>query len=253
VTIIEEDLQRLTMSQTIKLKKGFDINLIGKADKKIVDITQPETFALKPTDFKGISRPKVMVEEGDNVKAGTPVMFDKAQPDIMFCAPVSGEIVEIKRGEKRKLLEIKILADKQIEYIEHKKCSVSDIANMNRDELADHMKKSGVWPFVIQRPFGIVADSDAEPKAIFISGFDSHPLAPDLAFLLEGDDQYFQAGIDVLKKFTQGNIHLNISSDAEVPHLYAHTKGVQLNNFPMVATATGSTVQTISPLLIGSR
>ena len=90
------------MSHTIKLKKGFDINLAGKAEKKFAECDQPETFALKPTDFIGIQRPKVMVSEGDTVKAGTPLLFCKMMEDVKYCAPVSGEIVEIKRGEKRK-------------------------------------------------------------------------------------------------------------------------------------------------------
>ena len=93
------------MSQTIKLKKGFNLNLAGKAENKIIEVSQPETFAVKPTDFSGLSRPKMMIKEGDNVKAGSPLFFERNQEDILYTAPVSGEIVEIKRGEKRKVLE----------------------------------------------------------------------------------------------------------------------------------------------------
>ena len=120
------------MSQTIKLKKGFTINLAGKAEKKFAECDQPETFALKPTDFLGIQRPKVMVSEGDTVKAGTPLLFCKMMEDVKYCAPVSGEIVEIKRGEKRKLLEIKILADKKIVSENFKKFSVSDLVKVEK-------------------------------------------------------------------------------------------------------------------------
>jgi Na+-transporting NADH:ubiquinone oxidoreductase subunit A len=97
------------MSKIIKLKKGFDINLAGKAEKKISSSVHPDTFAIKPTDFIGMKRPKLLVSEGDNVKAGTPILSDKMQENVMYCSPVSGEIVEVKRGAKRKLLEIKIL------------------------------------------------------------------------------------------------------------------------------------------------
>ena len=205
------------MSKTIKLKKGFDINLVGKAEKKIAETSQPETFALKPDDFVGMQRPKMLVNEGDNVKAGTPIFHDKKNEQVMYCAPVSGEIVEIKRGEKRKILEVKILADKEVQYEEFNKYSVSDLNNLTREQAQEQLHKSGAWVNVIQRPFGIVADSNDSPKSIFISGFDSHPLAPDYGVLFNGQEQYIQAGIDVLSKFTEGTIHFNLRGNAEIP------------------------------------
>jgi Na+-transporting NADH:ubiquinone oxidoreductase subunit A len=217
------------MSQTIKLKKGFDINLVGKAEKKVAELDQPETFALRPTDFVGISRPKLMVKEGDTVKAGTPLLQDKISEQIVFCSPVSGEIAEIIRGEKRKLLEVRILADKEIIYEQFDKKTVSDIAAMNRDEVVREIAKRGVWPQLIQRPFGVVADINQTPKSIFISAFDSHPLAPDTAFTLQGEDHNFQAGLDAIKKLTAGTIHLNLDGNGEVPQMFAHAKGVQVN------------------------
>ena len=109
------------MGKFIRLKKGFSINLVGKASTKVVEIDQSETVVIKPTDFYGIYMPKVMVNVGDSVKAGTPLFHDKRHEQIVFTAPVSGEIVEVKRGEKRKLLEIKILADKKVEFESFKK------------------------------------------------------------------------------------------------------------------------------------
>ena len=183
------------MSHTIKLKKGFNINLAGKAEKKLAECDQPKTFALKPTDFPGIQRPKLMVQEGDTVKAGTPILYCKMMEEVKYSAPVSGEIVEVKRGDKRKLLEVKILADKEIKSEEHKKFSVSDISKLEKEEAIELMKKSGVWPNIIQRPYGIVANPQDTPKSIFISTFDTSPLAPDLDFALKGEEKYFQAGI----------------------------------------------------------
>ncbi|HNP19190.1 MAG TPA: Na(+)-translocating NADH-quinone reductase subunit A [Fulvivirga sp.] len=219
------------MSKFIKLKKGFDINLAGKAEKRLAEVDQPETFAYKPTSFHGLLRPKVTVNEGDTVKAGAPILFDKKNEKVIHVAPVSGEIVEIKRGEKRKLLEVVILADKQMEYVQHKKYSVSDIGNATREEAVEHLLSSGAWVNIVQRPFGIIADPEEAPKAIFISAFDSNPLAPDYDMLFKGEDQYFQAGIDVIKKLTPGLIHLNINSDHEVAQIFAHAKNVQLNKF----------------------
>lgn len=219
------------MGKFIRLKKGFDINLAGKAAPKLSSAEQPETFAIKPTDFQGIYMPKVVVNEGDTVKAGSPLFHDKKKEKIVFTSPVSGEVVEVRRGEKRKLLEVVILADRTIEYVSFPKYTVSEIGAVSREKAQVQMLASGVWLNLIQRPYGIVADPEETPKSIFISGFDSHPLAPDYNFLFKGQEQFFQAGIDILKKFTQGQIHLNVHSAREISPVFAQAKGVELNKF----------------------
>ncbi|WP_020531342.1 Na(+)-translocating NADH-quinone reductase subunit A [Flexithrix dorotheae] len=219
------------MSQTIKLKKGFNINLAGKAEKKIGQVETPETFAIKPSDFPGMIRPKVTVKVGDKVNAGDTIMFDKKLDAVLYTAPVSGEVIEINRGEKRKLINIKILADKEISYKEFKKHTVSEISTLSREEAQQQLLESGVWPNLVQRPYAVVANPEDTPKAIFISAFDSNPLAPSYDFLLKDQDKYFQAGVDVLKKFTKGSIHVNIDGNAEVSQLFTHTKNVQINKF----------------------
>jgi Na+-transporting NADH:ubiquinone oxidoreductase subunit A len=241
------------MSHTIKLKKGYNINLAGKADKKLAECDQPKTFALKPTDFQGIERPKLMVDEGDTVKAGTPILFCKRMEDVKYSAPVSGEIVEVKRGEKRKLLEIKILADKEIKYEEYKKFSVSDLSNIEREEAIELMKKSGVWPNIIQRPYGIVANPEDTPKSIFISSFDTSPLAPDLDFALKGEDKYFQAGIDILGKLTPGKVNLGINGNGEISGLFSNVKNCEIHKFlgKHPAGNVGVQIHHIDPIVKG--
>jgi Na+-transporting NADH:ubiquinone oxidoreductase subunit A len=219
------------MSKTIKLNKGFNINLAGKAQQKLIEGTKPTTYAVKPSDFPGIVRPKLLVKEGDTVKAGTPILFDRQLEEVMYCSPVSGEIAEIVRGEKRKLLEVRIIADQEVSFESFNKYSISDLQGVKREEAQAQMLNSGVWPHLVQRPFGIVANPSDTPKAIFISGFDSNPLAPDYAFIYKGEDQYFQAGIDVLKKFTAGTIHLGLNADGEVSSMFAKVKGVEITKF----------------------
>ena len=219
------------MSKFVKLRKGFNIKLTGAANKRLVESITPNVFALKPSDFNGIDRPKLLVAEGDSVKAGSPLMFDKMQPDVKFTAPVSGEVIEVKRGKKRRLLEIKILADQQLEYLDFHRYTVSELNNLSREEILKNLLPSGIWPRFIQRPYGIIANPQDKPKAIFISSFDSHPLAPGYDFLLKGDDQYFQTGLDLIKRLTPGKVHLNIDSDAEVTPLFGAVTGVQVNKF----------------------
>lgn len=238
------------MSEIIKLKRGFDINLAGKAEKKVVDVAQPETFALKPTDFHGISRPKLLVNEGDTVKAGTPILFDKKNNRVMHTAPVSGEIAEIRRGEKRRLEEVVILADKEVEFESFKKVSISDLQNLSREEILDQMLNSGVFLNIVQRPFGVVANPEETPKAIFISGFDSHPLAPDYGVLYKGEEKYFNAGIEALKKLTSGTIHLNLRGNDEVPTVFSNVDHVQVNKFtgPHPAGCVGVQIHHLNPI-----
>lgn len=219
------------MGKFIRLKKGFDINLAGKASPNVVTVDQPETFAIKPTDFQGVYLPKVVVREGDSVKAGSILFHDKRKENVVFTAPVSGEVVEIKRGDKRKLLEVKILADKTIEYVQFDKYSVSDIANLSWEKAQQQLLESGVWVNLIQRPFGTFADPAEKPKSIFISAFDSSPLAPDYNILFKGQEHYFQTGIDILKKFTSGHIHVNVHSEREISGVFSQVKGVELNKF----------------------
>lgn len=217
------------MSKTIKLKKGFNLNLSGKPEQKITEVPHPETFALKPTDFAGIDRPKLLVKEGDNVKAGSPIFYDKPFEHVMYASPVSGEIVEIKRGEKRKVLEIKILADKEVEFEKFKSYSSSDLTGLSKEDAKNQLLASGVWPGILQRPFGIVANPEDEPKSIFVSAFDTNPHAPDYAFLLQGKEHYFQAGLDILKKFTSGLVHLNIDGASEVSQIFSNVNNVEVN------------------------
>lgn len=231
------------MSKIVKLKKGFEIKLVGKAEKELIDFQPAKTFAVKPTDFIGMNRPKVVVNEGDNVKAGTPILYDRKLEKVLYVAPVSGEIVEIKRGKKRKILEVKILADKEVEYEQFKTFSEDEIHSASREQVIAHITQGGGWPQLIQRPYGVVADPDDEPKAIFISGFDTHPLAPDLDFTLQGKDRFFQAGLDVLKKLTTGMVHLNLRDSPNKATAFSDAKGVQINRFSGIHPAGNVGVQ----------
>ncbi len=238
------------MSKQIKIKKGFDINLKGKADKNIGDFAKSEMYAVKPSDFIHVSRPKLEVAEGDKVKAGDPIFFDKVQETVKFLSPVSGEVTEIIRGEKRRLLEIRIKADGADSYAEFKKYSTSDIAGISKDEALNNMCAGGVWPHIIQRPYAVVANPADTPKAIHISSFDSAPLSCDLGFALKDDKENFQAGLDILKKFTNGVVHLNVHTDAEVSPVFEHTNGTQLNKFsgPHPAGNVGVQIHHLDPI-----
>ena len=202
------------MSLKFNLKKGFDINLDGNAIEEIGSEFKSNSFAIKPTDFINITRPKLLVDVGDDVKAGTPVVYDKLSENIMYCSPVSGEVIDIIRGDKRRLEEIRILPDKTNKFLNHKKYSEKEIQKLSREDIINNLTRSGVWPNLIQRPFGLVADSEVEPKSIHISFFDSSPLAPNYSFIYKEELENIEFGLLVLSKLTNGKIHLNHNSES---------------------------------------
>ncbi len=214
------------MSKTIKIRKGLDIRLKGEADKVKVDAPMAKTFAIKPTDFHGLT-PKMIKKEGEKVKAGTPIFFDKYRDQIQYVSPVSGTVKEIKRGAKRKILEVIIEADSAIEY---KIAEVKSPESYSKEEAKSLLLSKGMWPMIKMRPLDIVANPEDEPKAIFISGFDSHPLAPDYDFLMHGNDAEFQAGVSVLSKLTDGNINLQLKTNGTADKAFKEVKGVTKNN-----------------------
>ena len=202
------------MSLKFNLKKGFNINLDGNAIEEIGSEFKSNSFAIKPTDFINITRPKLLVDVGDDVKAGTPVVYDKLSENIMYCSPVSGEVIDIIRGDKRRLEEIRILPDKTNKFLNHKKYSEKEIQKLSREDIIHNLTKSGVWPNLIQRPFGLVADSELEPKSIHISFFDSSPLAPNYSFIYKEELENIEFGLLVLSKLTNGKIHLKHNSES---------------------------------------
>lgn len=234
------------MSKVIKLRKGFDIKLIGEAERVLVNAPHPETVAVKPTDFIGII-PRMMVEAGSEVKAGSPLFHDKSDEKLVFTSPVSGEVVDIRRGAKRKLLEVVVLADKETEYIDFGK---ADPNSLSREAIIDKLMRSGIWPAIRQRPYKVTANPTDEPKAIFISAFDTAPLAPDMDFVMHGQARDFQTGIDALKRLTPGKIHLNIRHNAPVSDIFTNARGVQINKFEgqHPAGCTGVQIHHIDPL-----
>jgi Na+-transporting NADH:ubiquinone oxidoreductase subunit A len=238
------------MGKFIRLRKGFDINLSGKSNPKVIEPEPADTYVIKPTDFNGLYMPKPLVKEGDPVKAGTPLFKDKRFENVNYVSPVSGEIVEVKRGEKRKLLEIKVLADRKMEYESFRKYSVSEIANLSVQDIKDQLQSSGVWPNLVQRPFGVVADPAVVPKSIHISAFDSSPLAPDFGILFKGQDYFFQVGVDILKKLTTGPVNVNVHSTSEISTTFSQVKGAELNKFagPHPAGCVGVQIHHIDPV-----
>ena len=153
------------MSKQIRLKKGLNIHFSGEANKVYSPNQSINKYVIKPTDFHSLT-PKLVVKKGDKVKAGSVLFYNKYNDKIKFCSPVSGEILEITRGKKRRILEISIHADDNLMYEEHQ---ISVNKDLSKQEITEHMLKGGVWPFIRQKPYDIIADPIDIPKSVPLS------------------------------------------------------------------------------------
>ena len=168
----------------------------------------PDVVAVKPTDFRGLV-PKLLVREGDKVLAGTPVLADKMSQNILFTSPVSGTVAEVVRGEKRKLLEVRIKADAEQEYVDF---GTKKVAEMTAEQIKEALLAAGLWPALTQRPYGIIANPEVKPKAIFVSAFNTAPLAANPEYALRDEFEHIQTAINALGKLTDGGVHFSLNS-----------------------------------------
>ncbi len=232
------------MSNDIRIKKGLDIKLKGEAEKTTETAVLSNFYVLRPEDFHGVI-PKLISKVGTKVKAGEPVFYDKSNEDIKFVSPVSGEIIEISRGAKRKILEVKIQADKSQTYAEHGKF---DIDAAKPEAVKAHLLAGGLWPFIKQRPYDVIANPEKTPKAIFISGYASAPLAADLDFTLQGKEAELQAAVSALGKLTEGQVHVSVGKNSNSP--LAGLSGIALHKVsgPHPSGNVGTLINKVDPV-----
>lgn len=237
------------MSKVINIKKGYDIKIQGNAEKKISKLQFSQLIALKPGDFPSVT-PKLSVEVGQEVLAGQALFTNKSDERIIFASPVSGEIVEIERGEKRKILSIKVLPDSDTKY---KDFHIGDLDKLAKQDVINILQKSGCWTFIRQRPYSTIANSDDNPKSIFISCFDSAPLAPDLSYIIDQEPENFKKGLQALSKLA--DLHLGIQNklsdklsvdDLNITNLTSH----QING-PHPAGNVGILIHHVMPIQKG--
>lgn len=245
------------MANRIKIKKGLQIPLLGVSEETLRGKITSEFVRICPEDFQGIT-PKLAVKVGDTVKAGTALFYEKNHADMLFASPVSGVITEIERGAKRRILNIVIKADSSNQYEDF---GPKKIASLSSEEVKRSILDAGIWFLIRQRPYDVVANPGKQPRDIFVTGFDSAPLAPSYDFLLNGQEAELQAGLDALAKLTTGKVYLSISTktkhkglrdannvvitEFDGPHP-AGNVGVQINRLKPVNR--GETVWTLNAL-----
>ena len=212
------------MANLIKLRKGLDIKLEGAAIETKVEIGKAKEYALQPDDFTGVV-PKVVVREGDRVKAGEPLFVDKNCPDVRFASPVSGEVTEVVRGDRRKVLCVKVKADAEQEYAEFGK---KDVSALSGDEVKQALLEAGLFGYINQLPYAVATNPTTTPKAIFVSALRDMPLAGKFEYELQGNEEAFQAGLTALSKMAKTYLGIGLLQVNEVLH---KAKDVDVNIF----------------------
>lgn len=232
------------MSKDIRIKKGLDIKLVGEAEKVTENAKSSNIYTLKPEDFHSII-PKLSVKVGAKLKAGEAVFYNKANEEMKFVSPVSGELVDIIRGEKRKILAVKIQADKEQQFVDFE---VKDSKALKADEIKNLLLASGCWSFVKQRPYDVIANPETTPKAIFVSGYASAPLAANYDYVLAGKEKELQAAVTALGKLTTGDVNVSIGKNANSP--FSGLNNIVLHNVsgPHPSGNVGTQIAKIDPV-----
>ena len=234
------------MAEVIKIKKGLDIKMNGQAELIYVKAPRAKTYAIKPGDWHGLT-PKIIPKLCDEVKVGTPIFYDKYHPEIKFCSPVSGILSSINRGERRRIIEV-VVEDNGKDTAET--FLQGDPSELKREQIVENLLNSGLWPTIKQRPYSTIAKTDGQPKSIFISAFDTSPLAPDFDFLLKDSEEDFQWGVNALKRLTEGKVHLNLDGRYPSVRTLSNIKGVEINRFsgPHPAGNVGVQIYNLDPI-----
>ena len=231
------------MSKDIIVKKGLNINLVGDATKTLEISKNSKYYSVYPEDFHGVF-PKLTIKADEKVKAGDVLFYDKNNEKVKFVSPVSGKITEIQRGERRRIVSIEILADNKIEYKNLGKLDVK----ADKNKIIEYLLNAGLWPFIKQRPYDVIADHKISPKSIFISGFSSAPLSADLDYISKGYEDKIQIAINFLSKLTDGEIHMSVrkNSNSELSNL----KNVVIHNVsgPHPSGNVGTLINKVSPV-----
>ena len=228
------------MANVIKLRKGLDINLQGEAEEKRIQLKSNGQFALVPDDFEGVV-PKVVVKEGDKVKAGDALFVNKQYPEVKFASPVSGTVREVVRGERRKVLCVRVDADAQQEQVDFGK---KDVEKMDGKAVIDALLDAGIFGYINQLPYAVSTNPSQMPKAVFVSALRDMPLAGSFEFEVKGQEGDFQTGLTALSKIAKTYLGCGVHSSFE------NYQNVEVNIFdgPCPAGNVGVQVNHLDPV-----
>ena len=231
------------MTEQIRLRKGLDIKLKGRAKKQTMPLESSKLYAIVPDDFVGVT-PKMAVKAGDHVKAGETLFVNKNSEEVRFASPVSGTVKSIERGDRRKILYVSVEADDEQTFADF---GTKDIQTLDGEGVKKALLEAGLFGYINQLPYAVSTTPDTEPKAIFVSALRDKPLQGDFEYELEGQGQAFQTGLTALSKIAK--VYLSIGAQQNSKAL-TEAKNVELTVFdgPCPAGNVGVQVNHLSPV-----
>ena len=231
----------------INIRKGHNIRISGSPENEYFSRPESKTVSIQPNNFRYV-KPKLLVKVGDKVDIGSPIFFDKVQPDIKWASPGGGEIKEIILGDRRSVENIIIELHEEEKSVLHTPVKYQEISSLGKAKVTDQIMEANLWPMIRQRPFNKIADPNDTPMAIFVSGFNSAPLTVNLDFALRYKQSVFQAGLNVLNQLSNGNVHLTFEVDTNCETLTA-ARNVNLHtvNGPHPSGNVGIQIHHINP------
>ena len=229
-----------------KIKKGFDVKVIGKPSTNVEEYASQQLFAVYPSEFEGL-KPRLKVKAGDSVKRGDVLFENKKNEKMLFRSPCCGTIKAVNLGARRFPVEVLIEKSAEEESVTFETYTRDTVGQLSREQVADHLLNAGLWPLIKQRPFNKIADPAAEPKAVFINAANSAPFQADFSVVLKGDEDAFQTGINALAKLTEGKVHLCKSAGSELPE-FGNTESHTFSGKHPSGT-TSVHINRISPIL----
>ena len=231
----------------INIRKGHNIRISGSPENEYFSRPKSKTVSIQPNNFRYV-KPKLLVKVGDKVDIGSPIFFDKVQPDIKWASPGSGEIKEIILGDRRSVENIIIELHEEEKSVLHTPVKYQEISSLGKAKVTDQIMEANLWPMIRQRPFNKIADPNDTPMAIFVSGFNSAPLTVNLDFALRYKQSVFQAGLNVLNQLSNGNVHLTFEVDTNCETLTA-ARNVNLHtvNGPHPSGNVGIQIHHLNP------
>lgn len=234
------------MNNLIKIRRGLDLKLKGAAEKITKGEVSSKIYSIKPADFESFV-PKLVLKPENPVKRGETVFYDKYNSEVCFVSPVSGKILDVVRGEKRKILEIIIESDDKDEVVKH---DTGNFFESDRKKQIELILKAGLWPYIKQRPYGTIADQNQMPRDIFISFFDSAPLAPDLDFILIKKKEEINIALKFISGLTEGKTFLSFRPDSDLVKLIDNKGKYEINYFkgPHPSGLPGIQINKLKPI-----
>ena len=208
----------------IKITKGHDLKISGIPDKNIAYPAQYSTVAIMPNDFRGV-KPKLLVKEGDKVDIGSPLFFNKINPEVKWASPGCGKVKDIVYGPRRVIEKIEIELDKDQNSIDHKTYTKEEISNLSGEQVLENILNANLFTFFRQRPFNVIPNHKIPPRDIFISGINTSPLSVDIEVVMASQLEDFQYGIDAISKLTKGNVFLTTKRNS----ILSSIENVKLN------------------------